>query len=135
MSLTFYPHSDEVQRGSIEERIEIFMEAAHNYKAVILEMIAHSEVEKGMILDQKQVAPRDLISAYNWGEIAHILRELRDLPEISKSDKIKKAELLAKLAEIYEVLRAAKMPKLEAVRLALISEANQLRGSGTSQVA
>ncbi|HLB41544.1 MAG TPA: hypothetical protein VJN02_01600 [Gammaproteobacteria bacterium] len=124
MALTFYPHSDAVQRGSFEERIETFMEAAQNYKAVILEMTTQSEAAGACL----RMIPREQAAAYNWGEIAHLFHELRDLPEASKDDKIKKAALLAKLAEIYEVLRAAKMPKLEAVRLALINEANQLRG-------
>lgn len=126
MALTFYPHIDEVQRGSFEDRVEIFMESAQHYKALLLGMASQStDAQKSMI-------PRDLTAAYNWGEIAHFLRELRDLPESTKSEKQRKADLLAKLAEIYEVLRAAKMPKLEAVRLALINEANQLRGGSTS---
>ncbi len=43
--------------------------------------------------------------------------------------------LLTKHADVYEVLRGAKMSKLEAVRLALISEAAQLKGGtpGASQ--
>ena len=134
MALTFYPHSDEVQRGSLEDRMEVFMEAAQNYKAIILEIAQH-EGPPSSGSDEKRLTPRELTSSYNWGEIAYIFRELRELPEISKNDKVRKADLFTKLAEIYEVLRAAKMSKLEAVRLALMSEANQLRGSGTSQVA
>src|SRR3990167_1056019 len=129
MALTFYPHSEDVQKGSLEDRVEIFMEAAENYKAVALEVAQCQGTN--VVVDEK--IPRELTSSYNWGEIAFILRELRELPEISKTDKMRKANLLAKLAEIYEVLRAAKMPKLEAVRLALINEVNQLRGG--SQVA
>lgn len=129
MALTFYPHSEDVQKGSLEDRIEIFTEAAQNFKAAVLEM-SQGDVAS----NAERRIPRELSSSYNWGEIACFFRELRELPEISKNDKAKKAALLAKLAEIYEVLRAAKMPKLEAVRLALINEVNQLRGSG-SQVA
>ena len=43
-------------------------------------------------------------------------------------NKLAKADHLKKLAEVYEVLRAARMPKLEAVRLALMNESMQLRG-------
>ncbi len=123
MALVFYPNSDEVQRGVLEDRIEIFLESARNYKAAILDAIGvEGELNKFAI-------PRDQLVAYNWGELARMLRELRDLPEISKGDKIRKAALITKLAEVYEVLRGAKMPKLEAVRLALINEASQLQTS------
>lgn len=130
MPLTFYPHSDDAQKGSLEEQIEILMEAAERYKAIVLDVTAHvQEPEPG-----KRSVPRELSVAYNWEEIAKVLREVRETPEINKIDKARKAQLLTKLAEVYEVLRAAKMSKLEAVRLALIAEANQLRG-GASQVA
>lgn len=129
MALTFYPHTDDAQKGSLEERIEILSDAAGRYKAIVLDVGLKTEGQEG-----KRSVPRDLNAAYNWEEIARILREIRELPELSKGDKLKKANLLTKLAEVYEILRAAKMSKLEAVRLALISEANQL-GGGASQVA
>lgn len=131
MSLTFYPHSDDIiQKSSLIERIEILMEAAERYKAVVLDVAATpAEVDA-----TKRMVPRDQKAAYNWEEIARVLREIRELPEIDKIDKNRKGDLLNKLAEVYEVLRAAKMSKLEAVRLALINEANQLRG-GAPQVA
>lgn len=125
MPLTFYPFSDDTQRGSLADRIELLMEAAERYKAVVLETTTNSKTEEDA---KKRSVPRDQESAFNWEEIARVFREIRDLPEISKEDKEKKADLLTKLAEVYEVLRAAKMSKLEAVRLALINEANQLRG-------
>jgi hypothetical protein len=128
MALTFYPHTDDVQKGSLEERIEILMEAAERYKAIILDIGAKAEA------GEKRTVPREITVAYNWEEIARILREIRDLPEISRGDKLKKSALLSKLAEVYEVLRGAKMSKLEAVRLALIGESNQL-GGGAPQVA
>lgn len=128
MSLTFYPHADDAQKGTLLERIEILMEAAERYRAVVLDVTAKSEVTS------KRLVPRDQVVAYNWEEIAIALREIRELPEVNKEDRVRKSDFLTKLAEIYEVLRAAKMSKLEAVRLALISEANQLRG-GASQVA
>jgi hypothetical protein len=133
MALTFYPHTDDAQKGSLEERIDILMEAADRYKAVVLDVSTKAEVimEAGV---QKRMVPRDLQVAYNWEEIARILREIRELPEMNKADKLKKGNLLFKLSEVYEVLRAAKMAKLEAVRLALMGEATQLRG-GASQVA
>lgn len=131
MALTFYPHSEDAQKGSIGDRIETMMEAAERYKAIVLETtIKKPEPED----TKKRMVPRDLTAAYNWEEIARILREIREMPEGSKRDKIIKAEFLTKLAEVYETLRAAKMSKLEAVRLALIGEANQLRG-GDAQVA
>lgn len=130
MPLTFYPHPDDAQKGTLLERIEILMEAAERYKAVILDTAAKSNAET----KKNYMTPRDQGVAYNWEEIAHVLREIRELPEGTKSEKTTKETLLTKLAEVYEVLRAAKMSKLEAVRLALINEANQLRG-GSSQVA
>lgn len=129
MALTFYPHSDDAQKGSIEDRIEILMEAAERYKAVVLDNAAKPQLTEG-----KRMVPREQMAAYNWEEIARVLREIRELPESTKLDKGKKGDLFAKLAEVYEVLRGAKMSKLEAVRLALISESNQLRGAA-SQVA
>jgi hypothetical protein len=133
MALTFYPSLDDaLGRGSIAERIDLLMDGAERYKAVILEEKppqSLSDEQGGRVM-----APRDMVAAYNWEEIAYALREIRELPEVNKTDKLKKGELLAKLAEVYEVLRGAKLSKLEAVRLALINEANQLRGSG-SQVA
>ena len=130
MALIFYPHTEDAQKGTLSERIEILMEAAERYKAIVLDASAKStegEMTKVMV-------PREQTSAYNWEEIARVLRAVRELPEANKTDKTKKSHLLTKLAEVYEVLRGAKMAKLEAVRLALINEAAQLRG-GSSQVA
>jgi hypothetical protein len=129
MPLTFYPHLEDT-RGSLPERIDVLMEAAQRYKAVITE-----EATKVTPVDpNKRSAPREIVAAYNWEEIAKVLREIRELPEGVKMEKTKKGELLAKLAEVYEVLRAAKMSKLEAVRLALVGEANQLRGGAAPVV-
>jgi len=120
MTLTFYPYAEDAQKGSLSERTETLMEAAERFKAIVLDTkTADSTAKRAM--------PREQVIAYNWEEIARLLREVKELPESSKLDKLGKADLLAKLAEVYEVLRAAKMPKLEAVRLALINEANQLR--------
>jgi len=135
MTLTFYPHTDDTQKGSLADRIEILMEAADRYKAVVLDGTAGAATatpsEKGTI---KRVTPRDQTAAYNWEEIARVLHEIRELPEVGKLEKTRKGQLLTKLAEVYEVLRAAKMSKLEAVRLALISEANQLLGGESAQI-
>ena len=132
MTLIFYPNPDDVEKGTILEQIDMLMDAAERYKASVLDPknkveLSDDERKRGMI-------PRDQGAAYNWEEIARVLRHVRDLSESTKGDKLKKAELVTKLAEVYEVLRGAKMSKLEAVRLALIGEANQLRGS-SSQVA
>ena len=130
MALTFYPYSEDAQKGSLTDRLEVLMEAADRYKTLIL-----YENNKVQASDSdNRMVPRDQLAAYNWEEIARLLREIRELPEGSKTDKATKSNLLMKLSEIYEVLRAAKMSKLEAVRLALINEAAQLRASA-SQVA
>jgi len=127
MPLSFYPHSDDLQTGTFETRLELLAEAAERFKAIITE--TSSKVSTADDVSKKIISPRDQEAAFNWEEIARILREIREMPEMDKQDKKRKSNLLRKLAEIYEILRAAKMPKLEAVRLALIGEANQL-GSG-----
>lgn len=136
MALTFYPHTDDLQKGTLEEKIDVLMEAAERYKAAVLEIasaappVSTSETNN----HKKRGIPRDQTAAYNWEEIARILREIRELPEGAKGDRIRKSQMLSRLAEVYEVLRGAKMSKLEAVRLALLAESSQLRG-GSSQVA
>jgi hypothetical protein len=129
MALIFYPSSDDLQDPKLEPRLEVLRAAAEEYKAIVLDPTSGIAEE-----DKKPVIPKDLGSAFNWDEVGRILREIREYPELNREAKTKKSQLLTNLAEIYEVLRGAKMPKLEAVRLALISEANQLRGS-SSQVA
>lgn len=123
MPMTFYPHLEDAQRGELAERIEVLMEGAERYKAFVLD-----ESSKVALDPSKRMVPRDQRAAYNWEEITQVLRAIRELTEGSKADKVKKGDLLAKLADVYEVLRGAKMSKLEAVRLALVNEANQLRG-------
>lgn len=129
MAIVFYPHEDSLKASTLPEKLEVLMESADQYKAAVLDVgvaVEHAE--------RKRQVPRDLSAAYNWEEIASVLRDIRELPEATAASKTQKADYLNKLAEIYEVLRGAKMPKLEAVRIALVSEANQLRGSA-SQVA
>jgi hypothetical protein len=128
MTLNFYPHSDDAQKGSFEERIDVLMDAAERYKVIVLDAAAKAESTPETAGATKYFIPRDQSVAFNWEEIALILREIREMPEASKTDKTRKGNLLAKLSEVYEVLRAAKMTKLEAVRIALMNEANQLRG-------
>jgi len=118
MAIQFYPSEDDL-KGSLEERIEILMGAAEEYKATVLDTTLKENHENAK-------KPSDLAHAYNWAEIAAVLRETRDMPEGSRSDKDKKGALLIKISDIYEVLRGAKMAKLEAVRLALLNEARQL---------
>jgi len=131
MPMTFYPHLEDAEKGSLEERIDVLMEAAQRYKAIVLD-----ESAKTVVTENKRMMPRDQLAAYNWEEIARILRSIRELSEATKPEKMKKGNLLAKLAEVYEVLRSAKMSKLEAVRLALISEATHLGANpNSSQVA
>lgn len=131
MPLTFYPHSDETQKGSLDQRIEVLMEAAEQYKAIILDTAKQKPTDPN---DQKKQVPREQIAAFNWEEISRVLREIRESPEGSRADKLMKSQLLNKLAEVYEVLRGAKMSKLEAVRLALKNEANQLQSGNTQGV-
>ncbi len=133
MPINFYPHDEDLVAGSILERLELLTEAAERYKAVVLDK-GTTAVSADTNGEKKRIAPRDITSAYNWGGLAKILREIRELPEVTAANKTAKADQLTKLADVYEVLRGAKMPKLEAVRLALINEANQLRSSA-SQVA
>ena len=128
MPLIFYPSQDDVDKGSLAERIDVLMDAAERFKAVTLDPAA-SKIEVSEEERRRGMIPRDHTASFNWEEIAKVLRRVRELPETTKSDKIKKAELVTKLAEVYEVLRGAKMSKLEAVRIALISEAKQLRNS------
>ena len=98
------------------------MEAAERYRGAVLDSAAQAAKS------QKRMVPREMPVAFNWQEIAKALRQIREMPEGSGSAKLTKIECLTRLADIYEVLRAAKMPKLEAVRIALMNEAKQLRG-------
>jgi hypothetical protein len=134
MPVSFFPHDEDVQLGTIAERLEILMEAAERFKSTVLEMGASPAVvakdETGAI---KRLTPRELKAAYNWQEIARIMREIREMPESNQGAKSSKADRLTRLAEIYEVLRGAKMPKLEAVRIALTNEADTMRGSAAGR--
>lgn len=125
--MNFYPSLEDAQKGGLSERIDVLMEGAERFKSVVLD-----EAKKAASDTSKPVTPKEQPFAYNWEEIASVLSSIRNMPEGSKIEKMQKANLLTKLAEVYEVLRAAKMSKLEAVRLALISEANQLL-SGAGQ--
>ena len=129
MPLIFMPHPEDTAKGELKDRVDVLMDAAELYKTEILDAEKDKEVS-----EPKLMVPRDLKVAFNWEEIARVLREIRELPEGNSSDKQRKSELLTKLAEIYEVLRAAKMSKLEAVRLALVSEATHLRSGSSSNV-
>ncbi len=126
MPVIFYPQEDELVTSSLEQKLEVLLESARRYKAVILDAANRTIAPAS---EKNRTTPRDLLYAYNWEEIAKLLHEIRDLPEGTPSAKIYKADKLKKLAEVYEVLRGAKMAKLEAVRLALINEASQLSGS------
>lgn len=134
MPMTFYPHQDELESSTIDQKLEVLMESAERYKAVVLDVTKNPEVVTQETTAKKRTTPRDVVHAFNWEEIAKTLRQVRELPESSPSAKAAKADRLTKLAAIYEVLRGAKMSKLEAVRLALMNEANQLRTNG-AQVA
>ncbi len=126
MPIMFYPHVDDANNGTLKERIDVLSEAAARYKAAMTEGSSKAPIGGQVAL---ATLPREITHAFNWEEIAVVLREIREMPEVSKDDKIKKADYLMKLAEVYEVLRDTKMPKLEAVRLALTNESNQLTGN------
>ena len=129
MAVTFYPHTDDATLGSFSERLEIVMEAAERYKTGVLDATKPTV----MVMDpNKRMIPKDMLIAFNWQELAKLLREIRESTEGNPSAKLKKSDYLVRLSEIYEVLRAAKMPKLEAVRIALANEAKQLRSSAGS---
>ena len=126
MSITFYPHVDDAGNGTLHDRIEVLSEAAARYKAAVLDM-------DGGKVGRHVELPKDIALSFNWDAIAAALREIREKPEGTKDDRLAKANYLEKLAEVYEALRGARMSKLEAVRLALMTESNQLRGGlGTS---
>ena len=132
MVLIFYPHEDELSSSTLDQRLEVLLESAERYKAVILDASKTSAAPPAPTDKEKEKgrnSPRDIAHAYNWEEIAKLLRDIRELPEAAQSSKIAKAGKLKKLAEIYEVLRGAKMAKLEAVRIALMNEATQLLSS------
>ena len=127
MSLNFYPHTEDLQNSSPAEKLEILLESAQRFKAAVLDNTKKA-VDGG--LDAAKLlreTPREIDHSYNWDEIAKLLSELRNMPENTPTAKSRKSQFLMKLAEIYEVLRASKMPKLEAVRLALVNEASHLK--------
>lgn len=126
MPMIFYPHQDELESSTLDQKLEILMESAERFKAVVLDTAKKPDETSA---ERKRLTPREVSHVYNWEEIASLFRELRELPETSPASKLAKGDRLMKLAAIYEVLRGAKMTKLEAVRLALINEANQLRGT------
>lgn len=128
MPVMFYPQEDELGSSTLDQKLEVLLEAAQRYRAAILDV--HKSVEV-ISSDKKRMTPRDITHAYNWEEITKVLRQIRDLPEANAGAKSLKATKLKKLAEIYEVLRGAKMAKLEAVRICLINEAKQVSSTGS----
>lgn len=130
MAIMFYPHEEDLDSSTLQAKLELLMTGAERYKSVVLE-IAAKPIEVSAD-SAKRMTPRELAHSYNWQELAKLLRELRELPENNQAHRLTKADYLAKLAEVYEVLRGAKMPKLEAVRLALTNEANQLKSASAA---
>ncbi len=130
MPITFYPHEEDISVGTIKEKLEILLTAAERYKAAILD--AATKTSEATMDAKARMAPKEITHAFQWQEIAFVLRQIRELPESNQANRAVKIEHLTKLAEVYEMLRAAKMPKLEAVRLALINEANHLRSTSAA---
>ena len=129
MTIRFYPFEEDLESSNLKEKLELLLEAAESYKAAILDQGLSMEDSADAY---KRSIPREITISYNWEAIARVLSEIREAPESSAASRMLKAGQLTKLAEIYEVLRGARMPKLEAVRLALINEANQLRTSSAA---
>jgi len=120
--ILFYPQDDEMEAADADGKLEILLSSAERYKAFVLDASsAHPVTEKK--------TPHDIPVAYNWDGLAALLRQIREMPESSPAARLAKAMKLEKLVTIYEVLRSAKMSKLEAVRLALMSECAQLRAN------
>lgn len=132
MPIIFYPHEGDLDATSQSEKLEVLLEAAERYKAIVLDTGTGNELSAD---PKMRMVPKEIKYAYNWDEIAKILREIRELPENNQANRLTKADRLKKLAEVYEVLRGAKMPKLEAVRIALVNEANQLSKGNSSNSA
>ncbi len=129
MAVIFYPHEDELESGSLDQKLDVLLESAQRYKAVVLDTSGQYKQSITGTSEARRFAPKDIEYAWNWEGLAKVLREVRELPESSSSAKLAKGMKMHKLAEVYEVLRGARMPKLEAVRIALASEARQLGAS------
>lgn len=126
MTIIFYPHEDDLGSSStLDQKLEALLESAQRFKSAVLDAANRTVVTT----ERRPATPKDLTYAFNWEEIARVLRTIRELPESNPSSKAFKSDRLKKLAEIYEVLRGAKMAKLEAVRIALVNEAAHLSGS------
>lgn len=127
-NVIYYPHDDDMSSFN-SDKLGVLIEAAERFKAVVLETAA--KVPETANDPKKRNTPKEsLHHVFNWDGIAKVLRELRELPENNQASRLSKANQLQKLAEVYEILRGAKMPKLEAVRLALVNESDQLRTGG-----
>lgn len=98
MPVTFYPHEDDLTSSTLQERVEVLLEAAERYKAVIMEASAKpapaAPDENG---GRKRLSPRDIAAVFNWEEIARLLREIREMPESNQAHKLAKADQLTKL--------------------------------------
>lgn len=129
MTLLFYPHEEDLNAAPLSEKLDALLDGAERFKAIVLE-----EAAAKAVAPKKKISPREITASYNWEQIASVLSQIRELPEANQASKLTKADYLTKLAEVYEVLRGAKMTKLEAVRIALVNEAAQLKASA-SQVA
>jgi hypothetical protein len=121
MSILFYPQDDLIESASLDEKLEVLKEAAEQYKAAVLGSTESAALTKCS-------TPREIKMAFNWQDIAKLLREVREMTEANSDTKAIKEKALTKLADIYEVLRGAKMPKLETVRVMLIEEVKLLHG-------
>jgi len=128
--ITFYPHDDDMSNATISEKLDVLLGAAERYKTAI----ADPKNATGLLVGEDgkgRLIPREMKIAFNWQEIAKMMREIHEAPESTTPSRLTKAENLTKLAEVYDVLRGAKMPKLETVRAMLMGEANVLMGGSS----
>src|SRR5580700_3224115 len=104
MPITFYPHEEDISVGTIKEKLEILLTAAERYKAAILDATSKTS-ETVMDAKTTRITPKEIMHAFQWQEIALVLRQIRELPENNQANRKTKIEHLTKLAEVYEMLR------------------------------
>ena len=70
MPLNFYPHTEDLESGSLQEKLALLMDAAERYKAIVLETTVKPSEEN----NKRRQSPRDLTVSYNWNEISRVLQ-------------------------------------------------------------
>ena len=75
MTMIFYPHDDDLESSSMEQRLEIMLTGAERYKAAVLDVTTDSALDA-----KKPMTPREVKNAYNWQELAKLLRQISKAP-------------------------------------------------------